>query len=83
MLNLAALAPVDTGMNPHSSKLASLGAVVAIALGALVGGPASTALARHHCRHHHHCHRSGIPQGNGGDHDSDNNGGTSDGDGNF
>jgi hypothetical protein len=83
-LNLAAIAPVDTGMNTHGSKLASLGAVVAIALGALVGGPASTALARHHCRHHHHCRRhSGIPQGNGGDHDSDNNGGTSDGDGNF
>ena len=83
-MNFAALALVDTGMNANRSKLASLGAVVAIAFAALVGGPAPTAMARHHCRHHHRCHRhSGIPQGNGGDHDSDNNGGTSDGDGNF
>jgi hypothetical protein len=33
---------------------------------------------RHH-RHHHH----GIPQHNGGDHDADNRGGPSDGDGNI
>jgi len=32
---------------------------------------------RHHHRHHH-----GIPQHNGGDHDADNRGGPSDGDGN-
>jgi len=37
--------------------------------------------ARHH-RHHHH-HHSSIPQHNGGDHDADNNGGPSDGDGNI
>jgi hypothetical protein len=38
--------------------------------------------ARHHKRHHKR-HRSRIPQHNGGDHDSDNNGGPSDGDGNI
>ena len=47
-----------------------------VALG--VGGGAATALAGHH----HHHHRHGIPQRNGGDHDADNNGGPSDGDGN-
>ena len=35
----------------------------------------------HPKRHHHHHH--GIPQHNGGDHDADNNGGPSDGDGNI
>lgn len=35
--------------------------------------------SRHHHRQHHH---AGIPQHNGGDHDSDNNGAPSDGDGN-
>jgi hypothetical protein len=37
--------------------------------------------AKHHRRHHRR-HHHGIPQHNGGDHDSDNNGGPSDGDGN-
>jgi hypothetical protein len=37
------------------------------------------AMAGHH---HHHRHHHGIPQHNGGDHDADNNGGPSDGDGN-
>jgi hypothetical protein len=41
---------------------------------------ASHAAKRHHHRHHHH---HGIPQHNGGDHDADNNGGPSDGDGNI
>ena len=44
----------------------------------------------HHVRHPHHVTRvhhtkapaSGIPQHNGGDHDTDNNGAPSDGDGN-
>ena len=45
-------------------------------LGIVAGGALPTAMARHH--HHHH----GIPQHNGGDHDADNNGGPSDGDGN-
>jgi hypothetical protein len=47
-----------------------------VAVGAVPA--ASTALARHHHHHHHH----GIPQHNGGDHDADNNGAPSDGDGN-
>ena len=42
----------------------------------------------HHKRHHHSkpSHKQpsgGIPQHNGGDHDADNNGGPSDGDGNL
>jgi hypothetical protein len=48
-------------------------------LGIVAGGALPDAMARHH--HHHHHHR-GIPQHNGGDHDADNNGGPSDGDGN-
>ncbi|MDX6617386.1 MAG: hypothetical protein QOD60_2477 [Solirubrobacterales bacterium] len=53
-------------------------AVAAFALLGLGGGLAGIASARHH--HHHH---RGIPQHNGGDHDADNNGGPSDGDGNL
>jgi hypothetical protein len=52
-------------------------AVAAFALLGLVGGGIASAGHRHH--HHHH----GIPQHNGGDHDADNNGGPSDGDGNL
>jgi hypothetical protein len=52
-------------------------AVAAFALLGLGGGIAGIASARHH--HHHR----GIPQHNGGDHDADNNGGPSDGDGNL
>ena len=62
------------------------------ALAALVGG-ATAGVAQatggthaHAARHHHkkhHRHHSRIPQHNGGDHDSDNNGGPSDGDGNI
>lgn len=62
------------------------------ALAALIGGTTAgvaqaTAghdahIARHHKKHHRH-HHSKIPQHNGGDHDSDNNGGPSDGDGNI
>ena len=52
--------------------------VAGIAALALAVGGSGVALAGHH--HHHH---RGIPQHNGGDHDSDNNGGPSDGDGNI
>jgi hypothetical protein len=45
-----------------------------IGIGGVVALP--SAMARHHHHHHH-----GIPQHNGGDHDADNNGGPSDGDG--
>jgi hypothetical protein len=50
--------------------------VAGIAALALSVGGAGVALAGHHHHHHH-----GIPQHNGGDHDADNNGGPSDGDG--
>ena len=52
-------------------------------LAASVGLAASPAVAGAHVakkRHHHH---SSIPQHNGGDHDADNRGGPSDGDGNI
>jgi hypothetical protein len=48
-------------------------------LGAVIAVPASA--AHHHKRHHHHRSHHGIPQHNGGDHDADNRGGPSDGDG--
>ena len=53
--------------------------VTGIAALALSIGGAGLAFAGHHHHHHHH----GIPQHNGGDHDADNNGGPSDGDGNI
>jgi hypothetical protein len=52
---------------------------VLAAAGGLAASPA-IAGAKHHKHHKHHTHR--IPQHNGGDHDADNNGGPSDGDGN-
>ena len=51
----------------------------AIALGVAGAFDTGTALAGHH--HHHHHHHGCIPQHNRGDHDSDNRGGPSDGDG--
>jgi hypothetical protein len=48
-------------------------------LGFVAGGALPAAMAGHH---HHHRQNHGIPQHNGGDHDADNNGGPSDGDGN-
>jgi len=44
----------------------------------VVSASSSVHVARHHHRHHHACH---IPQRGGGDRDSDNRGGPSDGDG--
>jgi hypothetical protein len=52
--------------------------VAGIAALVLSVGGAGVAFAGHHHHHHHH---HGIPQHNGGDHDADNNGGPSDGDG--
>jgi hypothetical protein len=54
-------------------------------LASAAGLAASPALAgAHESRHkHHHHHHHGIPQHNGGDHDADNRGGPSDGDGNI
>ena len=62
--------------------LASLFAVAALS------GPMLTASAQAHSSSHrtthkrHQRHHTRIPQHNGGDHDADNNGGPSDGDGN-
>ena len=53
-----------------------------IAIGlAVLGIGGAVALPSAMARHHHHHHQHGIPQHNGGDHDADNNGGPSDGDG--
>src|SRR3954454_10610415 len=51
--------------------------VAILAFGAFGAVPAASAHHRCHRHHHHHC----IPQHNGGDHDADNNGGPTDGDG--
>ena len=84
--NLAnAISPLSTAVVRHgesdekgSQMLKRSGRWIAavIAAVALAAGGAGVAFAGHH--HHHH----GIPQHNGGDHDADNNGGPSDGDGN-
>jgi len=55
----------------------ALSSALAIAL----GGTAQAHVDRHHRHHHHQQQTSSIPQHNGGDHDADNNGGPSDGDG--
>ncbi len=52
-------------------------AVILAVMGILAAGALPAAMAGHP-RHH----QRGIPQHNGGDHDADNNGGPSDGDGN-
>jgi hypothetical protein len=55
----------------------------ALALAAVAAiGLTGTANASSHHKHHHKKHHSAIPQHNGGDHDADNRGGPSDGDGN-
>jgi hypothetical protein len=70
------------------SSVIALFAVLAISIpGVSHGGSQSAHGANHpsvHHRHHHrhHRHHRRIPQHNGGDHDADNNGGPSDGDGN-
>ena len=80
-----------TTPNQHTSKrrrgflaIFAAGAVaVAIAV-AGCGGSSSTAASPGYMAPAQHAKpASGIPQGNGGDHDADNNGGPSDGDGNI
>ena len=58
-----------------STMKARIGAALAV-LGIAAAAVVPAAMAGHHHHHHH-----GIPQHNGGDHDADNNGGPSDGDG--
>lgn len=63
----------------QARKVAASLAVVAM----IAGGVTSTAFAGGHHRLNRQDHGIVIPQHNGGDHDSDNNGGPSDGDGNI
>ena len=60
-----------------STMKARIAAALAV-LGIVAARPLPAAIAGHPHHHHH-----GIPQHNGGDHDADNNGGPSDGDGNI
>ena len=77
-------------MTRSTIRTVVLGAVCALLLVPILVGPTAVAAARiQHARHHHHHrthhtqrHHAGIPQHNGGDHDTDNNGAPSDGDGN-
>jgi hypothetical protein len=59
-----------------STLMARITVVLAV-MGIVAAGALPAAMAGHPHHHHH-----GIPQHNGGDHDADNNGGPSDGDGN-
>ena len=77
---------------PRSAAGFALLAVLAAGCGTAVSGhhgaaaPATTHHAATHAPAHapaHPAHANPIPQGNGGDHDPDNNGGPSDGDGNI
>lgn len=74
-------------MTVHRSKLLPGALAVSSALAIGLAGIAQAARPHshhHHRRHHHHAvHHTTIPQHNGGDHDADNNGGPSDGDGNI
>jgi hypothetical protein len=59
---------------------AALASLVAIGLPGVASAGSQTS---HPTRHHHRRHHDNrIPQHNGGDHDADNNGGPTDGDGN-
>ena len=65
----------------HKLIPAALALCCALVIG--VAGVAQASSKSHHHRSHHVTHHSTIPQHNGGDHDADNNGGPSDGDGNI
>jgi hypothetical protein len=67
--------------HPSSNRLAA--ALILLAAGATAAAPATAAAqAKLRPPPRRHLHRSGIPQHGGGDHDPDNNGAPSDGDGN-
>jgi hypothetical protein len=76
-------------MSLHPRKLAAaaiaVSSLLAFSVPPLAQATSSTSQAahRHHSAKHHHSRHHGIPQHNGGDHDADNNGGPSDGDGNI
>jgi hypothetical protein len=77
----------------HLHRIRTLASAAALAISSVaIALPPNAAAHRSHSMSHHRSHRrshpthhvsGGIPQHNGGDHDSDNNGGPSDGDGNF
>ncbi len=75
-------------MNGLTIRAGTLRAVCALLTVMTLAGTTAVATAKvsrtpkHHRSHHVQRHRAGIPQHNGGDHDSDNNGSPSDGDGN-
>jgi hypothetical protein len=67
----------------HRRRLLPLIATGAVALAvAIAGCGGSSSTAAKPAQHSGQAATSGIPQGNGGDMDADNNGGPSDGDGN-
>ncbi len=74
-MNNASTTNKETAMLTKTRAKIALGLSV-LGIAGAVGLPA--ALAHHH---HHHGGHHGIPQHNGGDHDADNRGGPSDGDG--
>jgi hypothetical protein len=63
-----------------SNRLAA--ALILLAAGAATAAPATAAQAKHRPPPRPFPHQSGIPQHGGGDHDPDNHGAPSDGDGN-
>ena len=75
-----------TGLTIRAATLRAVCALLMMMT--LVGTTAAVAAAnvthapKHHRSHHVRHHSAGIPQHNGGDRDSDNNGAPSDGDGN-
>ena len=64
-----------------ASLIAATGVVVPVVSAGAHAQPTVHAAKKHRPHHRHHV-RHRIPQHNGGDHDFDNNGGPSDGDGN-
>ena len=68
--------PTKKGPTMLATMKARMAAALAVLGIAAAGVAVPAAMAGHHHHHHH-----GIPQHNGGDHDADNNGGPSDGDG--
>ena len=73
---------MNHAINKEVTMFSATKARIAVGL-ALLGIVATGAAPAAMARHHHHHHHAGIPQHNGGDHDADNNGGPSDGDGNI
>ena len=86
---------IDRFARGHRSTALALLLTLGALLVSVIGVPLMSATAHthaqaarhvthHRSRHHHRRHHAapGIPQHNGGDHDPDNNGARSDGDGN-